>query len=102
MRQRHTEAEVASKLEKAKELIAQGKLNRDIAKALGVSVMTYHRWRKRGTETNGSPKEHTGRIRELQLENSRLRRALTDLLLEKMNLEEVMHSSAEVRSSIRQ
>ena len=109
---RHTEAEIAAKLEKADELTGQGKLNRDIAKALGVSVMTYHRWRKARessqlarpgvAETHGLPIEQTGRIRQLQLENSRLRRLVTDLLLEKMNLEEVMHGHrAEVHGSIR-
>jgi len=111
-KQRHTEAEVATKLEEADALIAEGKINRDIAKALGVSVMTYHRWRKMReasqlarpgvAETHGLPTEQTGRIRELQLENSRLRRLVTDLLLEKINLEEVMHGhSAEVHGSIR-
>ena len=111
---RHTEAEIAAKLEKADELTGQGKLNRDIAKALGVSVMTYHRWRKTretsqlagpfqpgGAKTDGS--EQTGRVRELQHENSQLRRLVTDLLLEKMNLEEVMQGHrTEVRGSIRQ
>ena len=80
-------------------LIAEGKLQADVAKALGVSVMTYHRWRKarkssrpampvRSIETAGdaSPIEQTRRINQLQLENARLRRLVTDLLLEKMNL----------------
>ena len=85
--QRHTAAEIAAKLEEADALIANGKLHGDIAKALGVSIMTYHRWRK-ARESDASPIEQTSRINELQLENSRLRRIVTDLLLEKMNLEE--------------
>jgi putative transposase len=99
--QRHTVAEIAAKLEEADALIAKGKLHGDVAKALGVSVMTYHRWRKAresshlavpaqpgGSEMDASPIEQTRRISELQLESSRLRRIVTDLLLEKMNLEE--------------
>jgi hypothetical protein len=55
--------------------------------------MTLHRWRKmshaasaRLNERDQAP--HPGRIAELQLENSRLRRLVTDLLLEKIKLEE--------------
>jgi putative transposase len=87
----------------ADDLLAQGRLHSDIAKSLGISVMTYHRWRKaRGTLAPAGSKpviitDHTdslaereqmARIRELQLENSRLRRLVTDLLLEKVKLEE--------------
>jgi putative transposase len=88
--QRHTVAEIAAKLEEADALIAKGKLHGDVAKALGVSVMTYHRWRKarESSHPNASPIEQARRIIELQLENSRFRRIVTDLLLEKMKLEE--------------
>jgi transposase len=87
----------------ANDMLAQGRLHSDIAKSLGISVMTYHRWRKaRGTLVPGGSKpantaeqadslperEQMARIRELQLENSRLRRLVTDLLLEKVKLEE--------------
>src|SRR6266700_6900546 len=49
-KQRHTESEIAAKLAMADEMVAQGRLHGDIAKSLGVSLMTYHRWRKaRGT-----------------------------------------------------
>jgi transposase-like protein len=104
-RQRHTASEIATKLAMADDLLAQGRLHSDIARSLGISVMTYHRWRKaRGTLAPVSPKpaimttdhaesslpdrEQMARIRELQLENSRLRRLVTDLLLEKVKLEE--------------
>jgi putative transposase len=122
-KQRHTMAEIAAKLEEADAMSAQGRLHGDIAKALGVSVMTYHRWRKArkeshvrtgepfpvptpsqqgGPELTSSPMEQTKRIGELQLENSRLRRLVTDLLLEKMNLEESMHGrTVDVKSAVR-
>ena len=102
-RQRHSASEIASKLALADDMLAQGRLHGDIAKSLGISVMTYHRWRKARLAlgsavskpvTNGDPaeglteREQMARIRELQLENSRLRRLVTDLLLEKVKLEE--------------
>jgi putative transposase len=106
-KQRHTVEEIAAKLEDADAMLAQGRLHADVAKALGISVMTYHRWRKaRGasqipvaTTSETSPSEHTKRISELQLENSQLRRLVTDLLLEKMNLEESIRARTGLRAA---
>jgi transposase len=104
---RHSIAEIAAKLEQADAMSGEGRLQGDIAKALGVSIMTYHRWRKARkssnlavksrrdrAEINASPIEQTNRISELQVENSRLRRLVTDLLLEKMTLEESLRGRA--------
>ena len=77
-KKRYSRAEIATKLAQANELATQGKLQSEIARTLGVSVVTLHRWLRRGGD----------RIAELQLENSRLRRLVTDLLIEKMKLEE--------------
>jgi putative transposase len=94
-KRKHPKAEIAVKLAQAGDLAVQGKLQSEIAQTLGVSVMTLHRWRKAtpepGQAMNGSSRgDQTAqtRIAELQLENSRLRRLVTDLLLEKMKLEE--------------
>jgi putative transposase len=101
MRKRHTEAEITAMLDQAQAMAVQGKLQGDIAKSLGVSVMTYHRWRKaRAANRSASPRVEAHRIDpaitrgrlnevgELRLENSRLRHLVADLLLEKMKLEE--------------
>ena len=99
MKKRHSEAEIAGLLDRAQEMTAQGKLQSDIAEALGVSVMTYHRWRKaHATNQSVAPvtavdgpedaAQQRRATRELHLENTRLRRLVTDLLLEKMTLEE--------------
>ena len=45
-RKRHSRAEIATKLVQANDLATQGKLQSEIARTLGVSVMTLHRWRK--------------------------------------------------------
>ena len=45
-KKRHSRVEIVSKLAQANDLAAQGKLQTEIARTLGVSVMTLHRWRK--------------------------------------------------------
>jgi putative transposase len=101
-RHRHTEAEIAAKLVMASEMAAHGVLHRDIAKSLGISLMTYQRWRK-AQQTSGRSvpqaavdpgraasvnREEFSRISELKIENRRLRRLVADLLLEKLELQE--------------
>ena len=107
-RQRHTAAQIATKLAMADEMAAQGRLHGDIAKSLGVSLMTYHRWRKaRSDVARPIPRstinaelaapgdcEQASQIRDLQHENSRLRRLVADLLLEKVKLEDDLRGNA--------
>ncbi len=103
-RKRHSGSEVAAKLQEASQLAAQGRSQTEIAKALGVSVMTYHRWRKASRSQRLSPvpdavapletADHASqqsRIAELRTENDRLRKLVTDLLLEKVRLEEILN-----------
>ena len=108
MKKRHSRAEIAAKLAQATDLASQGELQSDIARTLGISVMTLHRWRKSSahgalaapnevTRFEHEPGQGSTPIQELQLENSRLRRLLTDLLLEKMELEEVQAPRALTR-----
>jgi hypothetical protein len=103
-KKRHNAAEISAKLGKADVLTREGQTQSEIAKALGISVMTFHRWRKArlssppatpaGVRTLGQlvsdlpTSDRAARIAELQLENSRLRRLVTDLLLEKLRLED--------------
>jgi putative transposase len=113
-RRRHTALQIASKLAMADEMAADGRLHGDIAKSLGVSVMTYHRWRKaRGSTMRPDPRRamngasstvpydrDSAGDRNLQHENSRLRRLVADLLLEKMKLEEDLRGAFS-RQSVR-
>jgi len=103
-RKRHSRKEVSALLHQADQLAAQGKLQKDIARALGVSVMTLHRWRKaRGRKRSGASLGKSAAetaqllqadtdtlIQELERENARLRVLVTDLLLEKSRLEEAL------------
>ncbi len=103
---RHSEEEIGAKLRQAQQLMARGQTQTQACKELGVSVMTYHRWRKLyharhdhdsvAVETAvllGGPVGQSDfavqkRIDEVRIENERLRRIVTDLLLEKMKTEE--------------
>jgi hypothetical protein len=96
-------------------MATQGVLHRNIAKSLGISVMTYHRWRKARDASASSTlqlaadaqrtaipvdREGTGQIRELRIENSRLRRLVADLLLEKIELEESLREVSAKRRMV--
>ena len=101
-RKRHSRKEISALLLHADDLAAEGSLQRDIARALGVSVMTLHRWRKaRGGKRSATVAGRSGAerapepnmtafIEELERENARLRILVTDLLLEKSRLEEAL------------
>ena len=111
---RHASGEIAAKLAQAKEMAANGKTQREISKALGVSIMTYHRWKKMLSGDTDSA-QSTGRdapdlhpqastaidsvdtIKRLELENSQLRRLVTDILLDKLKLEEELRARQEAR-----
>jgi putative transposase len=103
LRRRHSPQEIASKLHQAEELLQLGKRQAEVARILGISVMTYHRWRAAALAHQQAPSitpeiAHAGvgdqsglppdTFHDLQLENARLRRLVVDLLLEKMRLEQ--------------
>jgi putative transposase len=99
---RHSPAEVAEKMRRAMELETQGRSHREIIRALGVSAMTYHRWRKARPAGEARRAPDVGHaaadMDALRSENDQLRRALTDLLLQKMHLEEQLRSRLRGRS----
>jgi putative transposase len=66
-------------------LIGQGKTVADAVRAIGVTEPTYYRWR---TEFGGLKLDQVKRLKELERENARLRKAVSDLTLEKVILKE--------------
>jgi putative transposase len=85
----HTDEEIVVKLHQADEMARGGKFQQEIAHALGISVMTYHRWRKlQHTEGHGPDVDRLKHLHEVELENSRLRQLVIDLALENVGLEE--------------
>ncbi len=65
--------------------MAQGKPVADAVRAIGVTEVTYYRWR---TEYGGLKGDQVKRLKELESENTRLRRAISDLTLDKLILQE--------------
>ena len=81
----HTPEEVVAKLRQAEVLVGQGKTVADAVRAIGVTEPTYYRWR---AEFGGLKLDQVKRLKELERENARLRKAVSDLTLEKVILKE--------------
>ena len=77
--------EIVSKLRQIELLQGQGRPIADAVRQIGVTVQTYYRWRK---EYGGMNRDQLKRLKELESENQRLRRAVSDLTLDKMILTE--------------
>ena len=84
-RKRHSAEEIVGKLRQVDVLLAQGKPVADAVRAIGVTEVTYYRWRN---EYGGLKGDQVKRLKELEAENTRLRRAISDLTLEKLILQE--------------
>ena len=84
-KKRYRPEEIISKLREADVLISQGKKVGDVIKALGITDVTYYRWRQ---EYGGMSVPQAKRLKELEKENERLRKAVSDLTLDKMILKE--------------
>jgi putative transposase len=84
-RKRHTAEEIVAKLRQVDVLMAQGRQVADAVRAIGVTEVTYYRWRN---EYGGLKGDQVKRLKELETENTRLRRAVSDLTLDKLILAE--------------
>ena len=78
--------EIVSKLRQVDVLLGQGKSRVDAIRQIGVTAFTYYRWRK---NYGGMGTDQLKELRRLQKENERLRRAVSDLTLDKLILTEV-------------
>ena len=84
-RKRHTAEEIVAKLRQVDVLMAQGRPVADAVRSIGVTEVTYYRWRN---EYGGLKGDQVKRLKELETENGRLRRAVSDLTLDKLILVE--------------
>jgi putative transposase len=82
---RSTPEQIIAKLRQVEVLTAQGKPAADAVRTIGVSEPTYYRWR---TEYGGLKLDQVKRLKQLEAENARLRKAVADLALEKVILKE--------------
>jgi len=84
-RRRHKPEEIVAKLRQVEVLTAQGTPVAEAIRSIGVTEVTYYRWR---SEYGGLKGDQVKRLKELEAENTRLRRAVSDLTLEKLILKE--------------
>ena len=77
--------EIVAKLRQVDVLTSQGQSAADAIRSIGVSEVTYYRWRQ---EYGGLKSDQVKRLKELETENTRLRRAVSDLTLDKLILQE--------------
>ena len=84
-RKRHKPEEIVAKLRQVDVLASQGQSIADAVRAIGVAEVTYYRWRQ---EYGGLKSDQVRKLKDLEAENARLRRAVSDLTLDKMILKE--------------
>lgn len=84
-KKRYTPEEVVAKLRQVEVLAAQGRPMAEAIRSIGVTEVTFYRWRQ---EYGGLKGDQVKRLKELETENARLRRAVSDLTLEKVILRE--------------
>ena len=82
---RHKPEEIVAKLRQVDVLTGQGQSVADAVRAIGVTEVTYYRWRQ---EYGGLKTGQVRRMKDLELENQRLRKAVADLTLDKLILGE--------------
>jgi len=85
-RRRHTPEQIIRKLREADRLLGEGAEIADVARHLEVSEATYQRWRN---QFGGMKADDAKRLKELERENSRLKRIVADKELEIDALREV-------------
>ncbi len=84
-KKRHKAEEIVLKLRQVDVLTSQGSTVANAIRQIGVTEVTYYRWRK---EYGGLKTDQVRRLKELEKENLQLRRAISDLTLDKLILQE--------------
>jgi putative transposase len=84
-KRRYKPEEIVAKLRQVDVLVSQGTSMADAIRQIGVSEVTFYRWRQ---EFGGLKTDQIKRLKDLELENSRLRKAVSDLTLDKLILTE--------------
>ena len=82
---KHKPEEIVAKLRQVDVLLSQGRPVAEAIRTISVTPITYYRWRK---EFGGLKSDQVKRLKDLEKENERLRKAVSDLTLEKLILKE--------------
>jgi len=89
-RKRFTAEKIIGMLRESEVALAQGKKIGEVCRSLGVSEQSYYRWRR---EYGGLKSSQAKRIKDLERENSRLKKAVADLTLDKLILREALEGN---------
>jgi putative transposase len=84
-KKRHKPEETVAKFRQVDVMVSQGQSVADAVRAIGVTEVTYYRWR---SEFGGLKSDQVKRLKDLEAENSRIRRAMADLTLDKQILKD--------------
>ena len=85
-RRRHSPEQVVRKLREADRLLAEGREVQEVCKQLQISEATYHRWRR---QYGAMQADEVRRLKELEVENARLKRIVADKELQITALKEL-------------
>jgi transposase-like protein len=86
-KKKHSPEQIIERLREAEALLASGCTVGQVCAALGITKQTFYRWRK---EYTGLKVDQAQRLKALERENARLRKAVADLTLDKLVLKEVI------------
>ncbi len=89
-RKRFTAEKIIGMLRESEVALAQGKKIGEVCRGLGISEQSYFRWRR---EYGGLKTTQAKRIKDLERENSRLKKAVADLTLDKLILREALEGN---------
>ena len=86
-RKRYTAEQIIGKLREAEVRLSQGQTVGQVCRTLGIAEQTFYRWRR---EYGGLKLEQAKRLKALEQENTRLKRAVAELTLDKLILQEAV------------
>ena len=93
-KKRYKPEQIIGMLREAEVALAQGQTVAQVCRSLGIAEQTFYRWRR---EYGGLKVEQAKRLKALEQENTRLRRAVSDLTLDKLILQEAVRGNFSAR-----
>ena len=94
VRKRYSAEQIINKLREAEILLSQGDTVAVVTRKIGISDVTYYHWRK---EYGGLSVDQAKRLRDLEVENTRLKRLVADLSLDNSILKEAARENCSAR-----
>jgi putative transposase len=91
MKKRNTAEQIITKLREAEVELAKGRKIPEVARKLGITEQTYYRWRK---EYGGLRTDQARRLKELEKQNSQLKKLVADLSLDNAILKEAAYPNS--------